>query len=138
MFLNSSPLQFTPRAIYGADRASLTDNDVNYYGFLESKEYQEVYETVLMQPVQSMDVYDSPYFGQGSGAYRELDKVYETYRQRFVDLNDTVFDKEEFLRGQQKTQEKFNEYLKSQEKQLNPGINPALILAAAAAFFFAG
>ena len=44
----------------------------------------------------------------------------------------TVFDTDEFLKMQQKTQQEFNKTL---EKQLNPGISPLLILAAAAAFF---
>jgi hypothetical protein len=124
MFLNSTPRQYTPRAIFGPDRASLTDNDVNYYGFLQSKEYDEVYEAVLMQPVQSMDVYDSPYFGQGSGAYRELDKVYEAYRQRFVGLDDI--------------RQPVTVVSELKRTDASAGISPALILAAAAAFFFAG
>ena len=49
--------------------------------------------------------------------------------------NGTVFDVDEYLRMQQKGQEEFSKTL---EKQLNPGISPMLILAAAAAFFFAG
>ena len=124
MFLNSSPREFTPRAIYGSDRASLTDNDVNYYGFLDSKEYQEVYKNVLMQPVQSIDVYDSPYFGQGNGAYRELDKVYEAYRQRFIGLDDI--------------RQPVTVISELKRTDASAGISPALILAAAAAAFFIG
>lgn len=109
MFLNESPKEYTPRAFFVVDN-SLIDNDVKYYDFQKSKEYQDVYNNVLSSEIQTTEAYFSPYFGSGNGAYRELDKVYEAYRQRFVGMGDTR----------------------------QAGINPALILAAAAAYFFAG
>ena len=46
-----------------------------------------------------------------------------------------AFDMDEWEKAVRKTQEEYN---KTREKQLNPGINPMLILAAAAAAFFIG
>jgi len=103
----------------------LIDQDVDYYGFLASQEFKNM-QDYIMQYVP-MDVYDSPYFGQGSGAYRELDKVYEAYRQRFVGLDDT------------RQPVTVISELKRTDAGAGAGISPLLILAAvAAAFFFAG
>ena len=97
MFLNSSILQ---------------DPAINYYGFLDSKEYTDWIESIKDQTLTT-DIYDSPYFGlMPSSAYRQMDLIYEAY------LTD---------KG-----------IKVQPKTTSPGINPMLILAAAAAFFFAG
>ena len=166
MFLNRTPLQYAPRAFYTFDN-SLIDNDVNYYGFEKSKEYQEVYDRVLSSPIGTMDIYDSPYFGQGNGAYRELDRVYEAYRARFVGLDDirqpvTVINLDDIRQPVKKdyTDPAFEMCppgtmmidgvcvgvgapTKSDPDPFNPRsttstISPALILAAAAAFFFAG
>ena len=85
----------------------LIDKNVNYYGFLESKEYSDWMKSIEGQ-VLTMDTYDSPYFGfQGSGAYAGLDRLYESYKSNV-------------------------------KTGTTGGINPALILAVAAAFFFAG
>jgi len=148
MFLNSSILQYTPRAIYGSDKARLTDNNYNYYGFLESKEYQDVYDRVLSSPILTMDVYNSPYFGEGNGGYRELDRVYEEYRAKYFD----TFEQPQKVKSQEDCPEGylyFNEYCVpgldpitdetvKRVTTTTSTISPALILAAAAAFFFAG
>ena len=123
MFLNSTPLQYTPRAFYAIDN-SLIDNDVNYYDFQKSKEYQDVYDRILSSEIQTMDVYVSPYFGQGSGAYRELDRIYEAYRARFVDLDDI--------------RQPVTVITELKRTDASPGISPMLILAAVAAYFIAG
>ena len=123
MFLNLSPPNYTPRAFFVVDN-SLIDNDVKYYDFENSKEYQEVYNNSLSSEIQTAEAYSSPYFGQGSSAYRELDKVYEAYRQRFVGLDD-IRQPVTVIGDLKRT-------------DASAGISPALILAAAAAFFFAG
>lgn len=123
MFLNSTPLQYSPRAFYTIDN-SLIDNDVNYYDFVKSKEYQEVYNNSLSSEIQTTEAYFSPYFGSGHSGYRELDKVYEAYRQRFVGLDD-IRQPVTVIGDLKRT-------------DASAGISPALILAAAAAFFFAG
>jgi hypothetical protein len=124
MFLNSSPNEYTPLAFFVVDN-SLIDNDVKYYDFQKSKEYEDVYNNVLSSEIQTMDVYDSPYFGQGNGAYRALDRAYEAYRQRFVGLDD-IRQPVTVIGDLKRT-------------DASAGISPALILAAAAAaFFFAG
>ena len=108
MFLNKTPVQ-----------TNLVDQDVDYYGFLTSDEFKATQDYLI--GYLAMDVYDSPYFGQGSGAYRELDKVYEAYRAKFVNRVFPGEDLDELKRT-----------------DASAGISPALILAAAAAFFFAG
>ena len=100
----------------------LIDQDVDYYGFLASQEFKNLQDYIMQY--MPMDVYVSPYFGQGSGAYRELDKVYEAYRQRFVGLDD-IRQPVTVIGDLKRT-------------VASAGISPALILAAAAAFFFAG
>jgi len=96
MFLNSSIVQ---------------DPAINYYGFLDSKEYTNWVKSIEGQTLTT-DIYDSPYFGlMPSGAYREMDLIYEAY---LTDKGISI-----------------------QSKTTSPGINPALLLAAAA-FFFAG
>ena len=107
MFLNSS--------ITG-----LIDQDVNYYGFLESKEYSDWIKSIEGQTVP-MDIYYSPYFGmQSSGVYRELDNVYEDYRQSVKSSLSIEKDPTRVVKT-----------------GTTGGVNTALILAAAA-FFFAG
>ena len=62
----------------------LIDQDVNYYGFLQSTEYNNWMKSIEGQML-TMDIYDSPYFGfQGSGVYAGLDKVYEAYKSNQV------------------------------------------------------
>ena len=111
MFLNKTPIQ-----------TNLVDQDVDYYGFLTSEEFKGIQDYLI--GYLPMDIYDSPYFGQGSGAYRELDKVYEAYRQRFVGLDDI--------------RQPVTVISELKRTDASAGISPALILAAAAAFFFAG
>jgi hypothetical protein len=97
----------------------LLDQDVNYYGFLESKEHDNWMKSIEGQMLTS-DIYESPYFGMmPSGAYRELDRVYEAYK---ISLG---VDKKVFIDPRER-------------ENFGGGISPALILAAAAAFFFAG
>jgi hypothetical protein len=129
----------------------LTDFGVNYYGFLESKEYKDIEDYVMQY--MPMDVYDSPYFGLGSGAYREMDRVYEAYRAKYL----ASFKEPKKIKSQEECPEGylyFNEScvrgldLRIDVLQPDPNvkrvttttstISPALILAAAAAFFFAG
>ena len=92
----------------------LIDKNVNYYGFLESKEYSDWMKSIEGQML-TMDAYDSPYFGfQSSGAYAGLDRLYESYKSNIFAPDPNV------------------------KTGTTGGINPALILAVAAAFFFAG
>lgn len=94
----------------------LKDNDVNYYGFICSQAYLDWHKSIEGKILTS-DIYDSPYFGmQPSGAYADLDKVYEAY----------------------KLQLKINQPYIKEVITTSAGISPTLILAAAAAFFFAG
>lgn len=99
----------------------LIDQDVDYYGFLTSDEFKASQDYLI--GYLSMDVYVSPYFGQGSGAYRELDKVYEAFKSKVLSSD---------ARPMGLTAEQYY------AKRETSGISPALILAAAAAFFFAG
>ena len=136
----------------------LTDFGVNYYGFLESNEYKNWIKSIEGQMLTS-DTYDSPYFGfQPSGAYREMDRVYEAYRQRFVGLDDITVSDETYRRELAQREaskgcppkypdysDTFNSCIGYTDrgiivgpKPTSPGISPLLILAAAAAFFFAG
>ena len=102
----------------------LIDQDVNYYGFLQSTEYNNWMKSIEGKML-TMDVYDSPYFGfQGSGVYADLDKVYEAYRQRFVGLDDI--------------KQPVTVVTEIKRTEASPGISPLLILAAAAAAFFIG
>ena len=96
----------------------LIDQDVDYYGFLKSKEYKNIEDYVMQY--MPMDVYDSPYFGLGSGAYREMDRVYEAYKS---ELPIDILQPDPNVKRVTTT---------------SAGTSPALILAAAAAFFFAG
>ena len=111
MFLNRTP-----------EQTNLVDQDVDYYGFFTSDEFKGLQDYLI--GYLAMDVYDSPYFGQGNGAFRELDKVYEAHRQRFVGLDD-IRQPVTVIGDLKRT-------------DASAGISPALILAAAAAFFFAG
>jgi len=102
----------------------LLDQDVDYYGFLESKEFNNWMESIKGQ-TRTMETYDSPYFGlQSNSAYRELDRIYETYKARFVDLDDI--------------RQPVTVITELKRTDASPGISPVLILAAAAAFFIAG
>jgi len=113
MFLNSTPKEFDVSPIgLSQDQylrnLKLLDYNVNYYGFLESKEYEDFY-TSLEGKTLTQVMYESPYFGTFvSSAYAGLDRLYEAYKAR--------------LRADKETS----------------SISPLLILAAAAAFFFAG
>ena len=138
MFLNSTPLQYTPRAFYTIDK-SLIDNDVNYYDFQKSKEYQDVYNNVLSSEIQTMDVYDSPYFGLGSGAYRALDRAYEAYKSQIAAgraAKDTVF--EVCPPGSRMVDGVCVGDPSTYGPTTTSTVNPVLILAAAAAAFFIG
>jgi hypothetical protein len=97
----------------------LIDQDVNYYGFLKSTEYNNWMKSIEGQML-TMDVYDSPYFGfQGSGAYAGLDRLYEAYKSNLpIDI----------------TQPDPNV---KRVTSTTSTINPLLILAAAA-FFIGG
>ena len=123
MFLNKTP----------KERIGLVDQDVDYYGFLTSDEFKGIQDYLI--GYLPMDVYDSPYFGQGSGAYRELDKVYEAYRAKFVNRVFPGEDLDELKLNRVFPSEDLDELKRT---DASAGISPALILAAAAAFFFAG
>ena len=113
----------------------LIDQDVNYYGFLKSTEYNNWMKSIEGQ-VLTMDIYDSPYFGfQGSGVYADLDKVYEAYRERFVGLDDIKQPVDETGRYEAHMRQLKAEADAKILAQQNTGISPLLILAAAAAFF---
>ena len=106
----------------------LIDQDVNYYGFLQSTEYNNWMKSIEGQILTS-DIYDSPYFGfQGSGAYADLDRVYENYKSNLlIEKNPIRIIGPEIFAPDPNV-----------KKGTTGGINPALILVAAAAFFFAG
>ena len=106
----------------------LIDQDVNYYGFLESKEYSDWMKSIEGQ-MRTMDAYDSPYFGfQGSGAYAGLDRLYENYKSNLlIEKNPIRIIEPEIFAPDPNV-----------KTGTTGGINPALILAVAAAFFFAG
>lgn len=126
----------------------LTDFGLNYYGFLESKEYSDWMKSIEGQMLTS-DTYDSPYFGfQSSGAYRELDLIYEAYRAKYL----ASFEEPKKVKSQEECPEGYLYFNGYCVRGLDPitdetvkrvttttsTISPALILAAAAAFFFAG
>jgi hypothetical protein len=129
----------------------LTDFGVNYYGFLESEEYKNWLKSIEGQILTS-DMYNSPYFGfQSSGAYSELDRIYEIYKANYL-LSGT-FDPIKVI-SQQECPDGYLYFNESCVRGLDPidptdptikrvtttasTISPALILAVAAAFFFAG
>ena len=150
MFLNKTPIQITesdgvfemcppgsmlvdgvcvgvgnPDALKRLERdQKLLDYNVDFYGFFQSTEYDNWMESIKGQTL-TMDMYDSPYFGmQSSGAYRELDRIYEAYRARFVDLDDI--------------RQPVTVITELKRTDASPGISPMLILAAVAAYFIAG
>lgn len=106
----------------------LIDQDVNYYGFLQSTEYNNWMKSIEGQML-TMDIYDSPYFGmQGSGAYASLDRLYESYKSNLlIEKNPIRIIGPEIFAPDPNV-----------KTGTTGGINPALILAVAAAFFFAG
>ena len=118
----------------------LIDQDVDYYGFLTSQEFKNLQDYVMQY--MPMDVYVSPYFGQGNGAYRELDRVYEAYKSnlpittmpvRYLNCPPGTMIVDGVCVG-------VGAPTKSDPDPFNPRsttstINPMLILAAAAAFF---
>lgn len=112
MFLSRTPVR-TPVA-------DLVDQDVDYYGFLTSDEFKATQNYLI--GYQALDVYDSPYFGEGSGAYRELDKVYEAFKSKVLSGD---------VRPMSLTAEQY-------AKQRTLGVSPMFILVAIAAFFFVG
>jgi len=125
MFLNSCPGE-PPESIglsldqYDRNQ-KLIDYNVEYYGFLCTKEYKDFYKS-LEGKILTQDMYESPYFGSFvSSAFAGLDKLYEIYRMKFVDLNDIKHGMVVIDRSPAST-----------------GISPMLILAAAAAAFFIG
>jgi len=109
MFLDKTPVQ-----------TNFVDQDVDYYGFLTSDEFKATQDYLI--GYQALDVYESPYFGQGSGAYRELDKVYEAFKSKVLSRD---------ARPMGLTAEQY-------AKQRSLGVSPMFILVAIAAFFFAG
>jgi len=110
MFLNEIKYFETP---------VLIDQDVNYYGFLESKEYKDIEDYVMQY--DPLGAYNSPYFGLGGEGYRKMDQVYEAYRQRVKSSLSTEKDPTRVVKT-----------------GTTGGVNTALILAAAAAAFFIG
>lgn len=147
MFLNKTPIQITksdgtvfdmcppgsmmvdgvcvgvgnPEIVKQLERdQKLLDYNVDYYGFFQSTEYDNWMESIKGKTL-TMDMYDSPYFGmQSSGAYRELDRVYEAYKSQIDLLDPNLITKRVTTTTTAST------------------INPMLILAVAAAAFFIG
>jgi hypothetical protein len=125
MFLNSCPGELPDPIGLSIDQyernQKLIDYNVDYYGFLCTKEYKDFYKS-LEGKTLTQDMYESPYFGLFvSSAYAGLDRLYESYKSNLpVDL---LMPDPNVKRVTTTTST----------------ISPALILAAAAAaFFFAG